>query len=225
MADKTIKCTSCGAPITRIPGKRSAICEYCGSEIMLNKEEYAVSLDEEKRIKEAEKESAIQQKKEKATELENQQHKSRKRMMAIFSAMIFVCVISTIFVFSLADEDNKFYGVLILGLIEVIVMGGYFLFKKVKKEQLHKYTNLSGITFVPLLAENFSWVNYVEVVKELRRAGFTDVTAEPLKNLRMAAFRQNMTARVSINGDAAVVSGSKYPIDSKVIVYYNSVRK
>ena len=51
------------------------------------------------------------------------------------------------------------------------------------------------------------------------------MTAEPLKNLRMAAFGQNMTARVSINGDAAVVSGSKYPIDSKVIVYYNSVRK
>lgn len=75
----------------------------------------------------------------------------------------------------------------------------------------------------PISSSSVSGKNYQDVVTQFEKAGFTDITIEPLGDLILGLLNGGGdVAEVSIEGDARYSEGSWYSPDAKVVIRYHS---
>jgi hypothetical protein len=76
---------------------------------------------------------------------------------------------------------------------------------------------------MPLSAEELKGKNYQEVITRLKTAGFTNIKTEIMYDLIAGwLVKDGEVERVSANGKTYFNSGSKFPMDAKIVVTYHT---
>jgi hypothetical protein len=76
---------------------------------------------------------------------------------------------------------------------------------------------------MPLSAKELKGKNYQEVITRLKTAGFTNIKTEIMDDLIAGwLIKDGEVERVSVNGKTGFNSGSKFPMDAKIVVTYHT---
>lgn len=83
-------------------------------------------------------------------------------------------------------------------------------------------SHIDGIA-MPFSAAAFESKNYSDVVERLTSAGFTNVKAIPLDDLKIALLHDEGDVKeVSVDGETDFLSEDRFPADAEIIIYYHS---
>ena len=230
-----IKCPHCDAPIEYDGSERYVICEFCGSKVEIASEnEIVFRKVDEAEVQKTKTERVIKLKKLDAQMAENErdsEHQNRYRI--IWAAIVVVCLFA-----GLLGNEDMFY----LAFLAAVV--GFFgksikrFFQKLSEpsgkpgflqkwaddiEAEEKRKKDAGYICIPpdLSLKVFPTIKVAAAVEMLKNAGFTNVSAVNLRDLKNnEKHKKDLILKVTIDGKDAF-KNELYPPDGNVQVLYH----
>ncbi len=212
----SVKCPSCGADLSVEEEREVSFCSYCGTKVLINNEnEHIFRNIDEAKIKEAETEQMVLMRQ---LDMEEKANTSKKYLIIIWIVAIAILVILGIIGLGIKND-----GLIVCMSIAMIVgaSGSTYLFGNAKKKKkVYIGPNSAAISEG---MRNYKDKNYNSILLMFQGAGFTNVSAIPLKDLNF--FKQNKNGQVetvSINGKNDFEKDDVFPKDSNVVIMYHS---
>ena len=232
----SVKCPECGAPVEMDQYRRSAVCEYCGTRIIMH-DDNTISIRDEAEIIQAETEQAV-----KLNQIELRAHrqkidsivnkKNTKRAIAAgVIGLVLVFIIGPIFDFLPTDSagDNFIETLGGFGVTAAVLYMAFYVYKKIEQREREEdeYDAIveHKIKLPSELHTSFT-LNYQTAEDLFREAGFTDITTIPLRDLtkRISIYKPDTIETVTINGKQVTDYSKRFAKDAKVVISYHSYK-
>ena len=76
---------------------------------------------------------------------------------------------------------------------------------------------------IPSSASDYRGENFQDVISELKAAGFTNIETEKLEDLITGWLTKDGSVKqVAVNGDSDFNAGTKFPVDSEIVITYHT---
>ena len=211
-----IKCPECGADLTVENTREYLFCSYCGAKVLLNNEnEHIYRTIDEAEIKQAETDRII---KLKQLEMEEKDSISRKTLIIAWVSITAILLLLGIIGFTV---DNEGLGMCMLFAMLVGMWGGIGIFGSNKRK--HRMMAGSNDVIISASMMNYREASFQSMLLLYKGAGFTNVTAFPLRNLNLLnQFRNGKVEMVTINGSNEFEEGDIFPKNANVVITYHS---
>ena len=233
----SVKCPECGASVELDQRKRSAVCSYCGTKIIMH-DDNTISIRDEAEIIHAETEQAV---KFKQMEMrENRQLKDLrlgKKSLKIAGLLAVIGIVFGIIIGPMlsflpdvsGNGENfvEYIGGMCL-LIAMLIGGLYFLqwFKTREEEKKDYEIQVEGKLALPKDYSDYCDGNYHVVEQMLREAGFTNIRTIPLRDvikdspLRKADFVKDIT----FDGEKVTNYNQTFRKNASIVIKYHSYK-
>ena len=212
---ETLTCPQCGANLVVQNGKDYTFCIYCGTKVMLRNDNVHIYRNyDEAKIRQADTERIVKLREMEIAEKE----KERKRIGKIigYSIAIVLIIIGVIIV----CFDNEIGAIFIsVG----IFLGVANLFKDDSSEENKKKPVGPDEVALTVPMMYYEDRGYQSMVMLYRGAGFTNVSAVPLKDLGKFGQRKNgWVEQITINGSDEFEVGDIIKKDACILITYHS---
>lgn len=127
MTTVSLKCENCGADLEVDKNREFCLCSFCGSKIMIEKEEYIYRLVDEAKLKELEY-SRLAEEKNRKLEEEKQKRKFKIKLILL---VIWMIIVAALFILSKATMDSVGFSPYQLLLIPILIFGIIIIVKEV----------------------------------------------------------------------------------------------
>ena len=226
----TKKCQNCHLDVDIDPSKPISLCPYCGKELLY-------SVEETKQSKLA------------GSSVEEISNTSNEKMLLPKTN-------NEISVFTTKNSENKYKRIAIGLAVVLFLFLGYFGFNYFKSvntqssisQNANYETTANNIPFqkttvvptntlaptatpikqikAPALAEKFVGMDYEDVVKNFKNAGFKNIETKPLKDMiiDIGASHVGDVKSISIRGNIDYDTETLYNETDAVIIYYHSLK-
>ena len=224
----SVKCPDCGAQLNIEEGRKTAFCSYCGAKIII-RDDNEITFREvnEAELKKAETDRIIQLKKFEFAE-KQRADKAKKTQLRIKASIVLgiigggMMIIGWIGGSISGNSNSSFYTMSMMGFIPIVAIG-YVWLAALRMDDSDSL-DFGDSARIPS-GVSTSMNDYHIVERQLRNAGFTNISCLPLNDLKLGMlFKPNQVQSITVNGEY-VTYLKKYPKDAKIIVSYHSRSK
>lgn len=224
----TLTCPSCGATLTIDDGRDSCFCSYCGSKVqVVNENEYIYRHIDEAGIKQAEVDRDIRMRQLDIEERDKGfDHQVRKILFYLWLASIAVVALLCLYLAFFTGELGGLSAFNTLFYVGGPVVGGgaYILFKLLPDRDEDKIVRANGGIRFPKGHEPFNEQHYETVLSSLRAAGFYNVTAINMHDLKIGLFQKpGKIEKITVAGKDITSGGRYYDPNVPIVITYHGV--
>lgn len=234
----SVKCPECGASVELDQQKRSAVCDYCGTKVILKDDNsFTFNIHDEAEVIKAETDQAVKLKqiewKEMSRIKEIRFSKKSLKLAGILAAVGFVLLTLIGPLLSFLPEDSAGDNAIeMLGGIMVLIamiIGSLYFMQWFKQRQESEESFDGAVTDgkkLPSELRDYNFRTYQAVEELLREAGFTNVVSIPLRDVTKEGriIKPDFISKITINGNELRRIDRRYPTDSRIVISYHSYK-
>lgn len=211
---ETLTCPQCGANLFVQNGKEYTFCIYCGTKVMLRNDNIHIYRNyDEAKIRQAETERMVRLREMEIAEKEKERERIGKIVAYSIAGVLGIVGTIICMVNAAAGAICIFFGVIIA---EVTLFKG----KPDRKERRYVGPDEVVLTEPMLYYEDRTYQSMVMLYKG---AGFTNVSAVPLKDIGLFGQRKNgRVEQVTINGSDEYEVGDIVLKNANILITYHS---
>ena len=214
----SIRCPECGADLDFEEGRKQMFCSYCGSKIMIDKDnEFDYRYTDVAAVKRANTDEIVKLKK---IEIGKRVADFKLKMAIVLSIVgVIVTIIGFLLGTMSGDEQSLWFFLGFLGLL--VCVAAVLLWISFFKS-LDEAVDYGDKIKIPDLA-NYQQKSYLAMQAMFEEAGFTNITCVPLHDLKLGLLkREGSIDSIMINGESAPLTRKRYSPDVSVIINYHS---